>query len=48
MKTDYHPAIATELEEIRDYYDGQSAALGRDFVNEFEKRVPTISPMPTR
>jgi plasmid stabilization system protein ParE len=48
MKIDYHPAVATELEEIRDYYDGQSAGLGRDFVNEFEKQVLAIAAMPTR
>lgn len=48
MKIDYHPAIAAELEEIRNYYDGQSAGLGRDFVNEFEKQVLIIAEMPTR
>ena len=48
MRIDYHPAIATELEEIRDYYDGKSAGLGRDFVDEFEKQVMTIAAVPMR
>lgn len=48
MKIDYHPAIATELEEIRDCDDGQSAGLGRGFVNEFEKQILAIAAMLTR
>ena len=37
MIVDYHPAIAAELEQIRDHYEAQSAGLGADFVDEFEK-----------
>ncbi|MES2440932.1 MAG: type II toxin-antitoxin system RelE/ParE family toxin [Verrucomicrobiota bacterium] len=48
MKIEYHPAIAGELEEIRDYYEGQSAGLGRDFVDQFEQHILAISSMPTR
>jgi hypothetical protein len=28
MRTDYHPAIADELEEIRDHYEVRSPGLG--------------------
>ena len=48
MKIDYHPAIATELEENRDYDDGQSGGFGRGFGNEFEKQILAIAAMPTR
>jgi len=45
---DYHPAVATELEEIRDYYERQSPGIGRQFVEEFERQVFAIAAMPTR
>jgi toxin ParE1/3/4 len=48
MRIDYHPAIADELEEIRDHYEVRSTGLGRDFVDEFERKVLTIAAMPTR
>ncbi|MEY3895999.1 MAG: hypothetical protein RLZZ214_1519 [Verrucomicrobiota bacterium] len=48
MRIDYHPAIADELEEIRDHYEACSPGLGRDFVDEFERQVLTIAVMPTR
>jgi len=48
MKVEYHPAIARELEEIRDHYEGQSIGLGTDFVNEFERQVLSIAAMPSR
>ena len=48
MKIEYHPAVAKELEEIRDYYDSKSENLGRDFVKEFERQVIQIANMPTR
>ncbi|MEI6819135.1 MAG: type II toxin-antitoxin system RelE/ParE family toxin [Verrucomicrobiota bacterium] len=48
MIVDYHPAIAAELEEIRDHYEAQSAGLGSDFVDEFEKQILRIAAMPTR
>lgn len=35
MRIEYHPQVAAELEEIRDYYESKSEGLGRDFVDEF-------------
>jgi plasmid stabilization system protein ParE len=48
MRIDYHPAIAEELEEIRDHYEACSPGLGSDFVDEFERQVLTVAAMPTR
>jgi plasmid stabilization system protein ParE len=48
MRIDYHPAVAAELEEIRDHYEGCSEGLGGDFVNEFERQVLAVAAMPTR
>ena len=48
MKVEYHPAIARELEEIRNHYEQQSLGLGVDFVNEFERQVLAIATMPGR
>jgi plasmid stabilization system protein ParE len=48
MRIDYHPAIAVELEEIREHYEACSPGLGSDFVDEFERQILTISAMPTR
>ena len=39
MRVDYHPAIAGELEEIRDHYESYSERLGADFIDEFERQV---------
>lgn len=43
----YHPAIAEELEEIRDCYESKSAGLGMRFVDEFERLVLGVASMPT-
>ena len=48
MRIDYHPAIAAELEEIRDHYESCSFGLGTDFIDEFERQVFAIAAMPTR
>lgn len=48
MIIEYHPAVADELEEIRDYYEVKSLGLGLDFVNEFDAQLMRISAMPTR
>jgi plasmid stabilization system protein ParE len=48
MRIDYHPAIADELEEIREHYEACSPGLGSDFVDEFERQVLMIAAMPTR
>ncbi len=39
MRIEYHPAVADELEEIRDYYETRSIGLGKNFVNEFEQQL---------
>ena len=48
MRIDYHPAIAPELEEIRDYYERVSFGLGTDFIDEFERQVLAIAARPSR
>lgn len=48
MRIEYHPAVADELEKIRDYYEAKSLGLGRDFVNEFEQQLFKIASMPSR
>lgn len=48
MRIDYHPAMAAELEEIREHYEACSPGLGSDFVDEFERQILTIAAMPTR
>jgi len=48
MKIEYHPAVADELIEIRDFYESRSTGLGLDFVAEFEKQVLRIATMPER
>lgn len=48
MRIEYHPAIETELVEIRDYYNERCQNLGDDFINEFERHVLRIASMPTR
>lgn len=48
MRIEYHPAVAGELEEIRDWYQEQSPGLGKDLVDEFERHVLFIAAMPGR
>lgn len=48
MRIDYHPAVASELEEIRDHYEQCSMGLGADFIDEFERQILTIAAMPSR
>ena len=48
MRIEYHPAIAKELEEIRDYYESFSERLGRDFIDEFERQTLLIAAKPER
>ena len=48
MTIEYHPAVADELIEIRDFYESRSTGLGLDFVAEFEKQVLLIATMPER
>jgi toxin ParE1/3/4 len=48
MRIEYHPAIETELIEIRDYYNERSQNLGDDFINEFERQILHIAAMPSR
>jgi toxin ParE1/3/4 len=48
MKIEYHPAVADELIEIRDFYESRSVGLGLDFVSDFERQVLRIATMPER
>lgn len=48
MRIEYHPCVANELEEIRDFYESRSEGLGLDFVNEFERQLLRVIAMPER
>lgn len=48
MRIEYHPAVAGELEEVRDFYNSRSPGLGAEFVNEFERQIMRIAAMPER
>ena len=48
MRIEYHPAIESELSEIRNFYNERSSGLGEDFINEFERQVLSIAAMPSR
>ena len=48
MTFEYHPAVADELEEIRDHYETKSVGLGNAFVDELERQLLTIAAMPSR
>lgn len=48
MTIEYHPAVAGELEEIRNFYDQRSPGLGSEFIDEFERQVLRIASAPTR
>lgn len=48
MRIEYHPAVAAELTEIRDYYNGKVPGLGDAFIDEFEREVLRIAAMPER
>jgi toxin ParE1/3/4 len=48
MRVEYHPEVARELEEIRDFYESGSQGLGADFVNEFERQVLRIAAITER
>jgi toxin ParE1/3/4 len=46
MRIEYHPAVADELLEIRDFYESRSTGLGSEFVSEFERQMFRIAAMP--
>ena len=48
MMIEYHPSVAAELEEIRDYYEGKSEGLGMAFVDELEQQLLRVAAMPGR
>jgi len=48
MRLEYHPAVANELEKIRDYYEQKSNGLGDRFVDELEQQIFLIAAMPSR
>jgi plasmid stabilization system protein ParE len=48
MRIEYHPLLALELAEIRDFYDSRSPGLGFEFVQEFERQAFNIAAMPQR
>jgi toxin ParE1/3/4 len=48
MIVEYHPAVQRELEEIRDWYNGQLQGLDGDFIDEFERQVQRIAATPGR
>ena len=48
MTIEYHPGLAAELLEIRNYYNDCSPGLGDGFVDEFERFVLRIAATPAR
>lgn len=46
MRVEYHPAVEKELKEVITYYNGCSAGLGSEFLNEFERQVLKIASNP--
>ncbi len=48
MRVEYHPAVADELMEIRNYYETRSPGLGGRFVDEFERQILAIAAAPQR
>ncbi len=48
MKIEYHPAVESELREIRDFYNGRATKLGDQFVDEFERQVLLLAATPER
>ena len=48
MTVEYHPALAAELEQIRDYYNARRPGLGLEFIDEFERLVLRLAANPGR
>lgn len=48
MTIEYHPAVFGELEAVRDYYEGKSPGLGKQFIEEFERQAIRIAATPFR
>lgn len=48
MRVEYPPAIETEIDEIRGYYDERSSGLGSEFVGEFERQILALATAPER
>jgi plasmid stabilization system protein ParE len=48
MKIEYHAALEGELRAIRDFYDGRSTDLGKQFLDEFERQVLLLAASPER
>ena len=46
MRVEYHPKLADDLSEIRNYYEAQSPGLGDRFVDEFERQILEIAALP--
>jgi len=46
MRVEYHPAVERDLRETIQYYNGCSAGLGSEFLNEFERQVLNIASNP--
>lgn len=48
MRVEYHPAVESELREIRQYHDERSSGLGSHFIDEFERQVLALAATPER
>lgn len=48
MRVEYPPAIETEIDKIRSYYNERSPGLGSEFVDEFERQVLALAAAPER
>ena len=48
MRVEYHPSLLEELEDAKIFYDERSEGLGRQFAEEFERRIIQIAARPER
>ena len=48
MRVEYHPAVESELREIKRFYEERSPGLGAQFVEEFEHQVLALAATPER
>ena len=48
MIVEYHPAVETELDDVRAYYEKRLPGLGAEFIEEFERQILNIAASPKR
>ena len=48
MRVEHHPAVESELREIKRYYEDRSPGWGSQFIDEFERQVLALVATPER